>query len=300
MRRWLTGRRIAPLWLVLVVWVLAACAPASLDGPSLDPSTQAAGAGAGAPTVTFTATEYAYEGPEEIAGGLTRIELVNAGEQAHSLWMLNLADGRGLDDLMGFMSEMESNPAIPEWLSFYGGISAGPGASAAYTVNLPAGDYLLISFDGDEEEVPDVVKGMAATLTVTEPIAADAAPPVADMRMELVDFSFVMDGTPSAGPQIVEVTNTGMEPHEIAILSLADGATVQEAVEFMMAEEEAEGPPSFDFYGGTGPQSAGVTAWYETDLEPGEYGLICFVSSEANGGAPHFMLGMTAQMSVAN
>ncbi len=296
------------LWLVIVALMLVACAPIGADLSSSTGTSdlgeagtnEAAAAAPEAPTVTFTATEYAYDGPAEIAGGLTRIELVNDGEQPHGLWMFNLADGKGLDDVMGFMEEMEVNPEIPAWLSFYGGVSAPPGASAAYTVDLPAGNYLLISIEGDEEEVPDVMKGMSATLTVTESVAAAAAPPAADMKMEMVDFSFVVDGTPKAGPQIIEVMNTGMEPHEIALLSLTDGATVQDAIEFMMAGEEAQGPPSFDFYGGTGPQSAGVTAWYETDFAPGEYGLICFISSAANEGAPHFMLGMTAQMSVVN
>ena len=50
----------------------------------------------GVPTVTFTATEYAYDGPESIPGGLTRIELVNAGEREHMLWVVKLDERKSL------------------------------------------------------------------------------------------------------------------------------------------------------------------------------------------------------------
>ncbi len=255
----------------------------------------AAAAGA-IPTVTFTATEYAYDGPSEISGGLTRLELVNAGALEHSLWAIQMADGKGLEDFMAFMAGMEDNPDMPEWMTFYGGVTAQPGASAAYSVDLPAGSYLLISISG--EEIPDVAQGMAATLTVTEPTGAEIAPPVADLVTEMVDFSYVIDGAPRAGSQIIEVTNTGMEPHEIAWLALADGASMQNVMKFMMAGEEAEGMPPFEMAGIMGPQSAGITTWHEWDVEAGEYGLICFVSSPDNEGAPHFALGMTAQVTV--
>ena len=122
--------------------------------------------------------------------------------------------------------------------------------------------------------------------------------PVADVRTEMVDFSYVIDGTPTTGSQIIEVTNTGMEAHEMMLLKLAEGASLQDALDFMMAGPEAEGAPPFQFYGGAAPLNAGLTAWYEVELEAGEYGLICFIPSPANDGAPHFMLGMTQQVSV--
>lgn len=254
--------------------------------------------GIGAPTATFTATEYAYDGPESIPGGLTRIELVNAGEQEHSLWVIKLDEGKSFEDIMGVFANLESEPEFPGWMTWYGGVSAGPGGSAAYTVDLAPGVYSLFSFSEGDDGAPDAMKGMAATLTVTEPAAVGAAPPAADLRAELVDFSFIIEGEPAAGPQVVEITNTGMEPHEIILLKLAEGATVQNAMAFMMAGEDAEGAPPFEFSGGAAPMAAGMTAWYEVDVEAGEYGLICFLPSPANEGAPHFMLGMVQQVSV--
>jgi hypothetical protein len=251
-----------------------------------------------APTVTFTATEYAYTGPESIPGGLTRIELVNAGEQVHMLWLVKLDEGKTSEDLMDAFAAFETTPAFPDWMAWYGGVTAPPGGTAAYTVDLAPGTYTLFSFSEDENGEPDAAKGMTAALTVTEAAETGATPPAADLRIELVDFSFVIEGEPAAGPGIAEVANTGAEPHESVLLRLAEGATVQDAMAFMMAGEEAEGAPPFEFAGGTGPQAAGLTAWYEFDVPPGEYGLICFLPSPANEGAPHFMLGMVQQVSV--
>ena len=186
---------------------------------------------------------------------------------------------------------------------WYGGISAGPGQSSAYTIDLVPGNYALFSMSSGEDGVPDAAKGMEMMLTVTEAAENEVGtnnitPPIADLRTELVDFSYIINGTPAAGPQIVEVTNTGMEPHEMILLKLAEGASVQDALDFMMAGKEAEGAPPFEFAGGAGPMHAVLTAWYEADLEAGEYGLICFISSPANDFAPHFMLGMVRQVTV--
>lgn len=253
--------------------------------------------GPAAPTVTFTATEYAYDGPESIPAGLTRLELVNAGEQEHMLWTIKLDEGRGLEDIMAFMGAMESNPQIPDWLEFYGGVTAAAGDTMAYTIDLPTGNYLLVSFSSGEDEIPDIINGMTAMLTVTEARPGEAVPPTADLRTEMVDFSYIIEGTPDAGPQVVEVTNTGMEPHEIFLFKLEGEAGVQDAVEFLMAED-AESAPPFAPYGGVGPMTSGLTAWYEFEFQSGEYGLVCFVSSADQEGAPHFMLGMTQQISV--
>lgn len=250
-----------------------------------------------APTVTFTAANYVYAGPESIPAGLTRIELVNAGEKEHMLWAVKLDEGKSFDDLMGVFATFETEPAFPEWMAWYGGVTAGPGNRAAYTIDLTPGSYTLFSFSEDENGEPDAAKGMVTTLTVTEGVDT-AAPPVAALRMELVDFSFIIEGEPAAGQQIVEIANTGLEPHEVVLLRLAEGASMSDVMAFMMAGKNAEGAPPFEFSGGAGPMEAGMTAWYEADLSSGEYGIICFLPSPVNEGAPHFMLGMVQQVSV--
>lgn len=260
---------------------------------------EAGEAASAAPTVTFTATEYAYEAPTEIPGGLTRIELVNTGELEHGLWFVKLDEGKTIEDFLGIMATIETDPQMPDWFAFYGGLTNAPGETTAYTIDLVPGNYAYFSFSGMENEVPDVAQGMLGMLTVTEAPATDAAPPTADVHAELVDYSFVFDGALAAGPQIVQVSNTGSEPHEMILLKLAEGVTLQDALDAMMSGEMPEGEPPAVFAGGAAPMAAGLTAWYEMNLSAGEYGLICFVPSIENEGAPHLMLGMIQPLSVA-
>ena len=88
-------------------------------------------AGAPAPTVAFTATDFAFEGPAEIQGGLTRIELTNAGEHEHGLWLVRLDEGKTLEDFLGVMAEIDGATEIPDWFAFDGGVTAEPGATVA-------------------------------------------------------------------------------------------------------------------------------------------------------------------------
>jgi hypothetical protein len=285
------------IWLAaaIVLLALAACRPVQPLPVRATPSAAAQ------PTVTFTATEYAYAGPETIPGGLTRIELANAGEQVHMLWLVKVEEGKTFADLMAVFANFADEPAFPTWITWYGGVTAEPGDSSAYTVDLAPGTYLYFSMSEDENGEPDAAKGMAGTLAVTEPAATGATPPAADLRVELVDFSFVIDGEPAAGTQVVEIANTGAEPHEVVLLKLAEGATVRDAMDYMMAGPQGDpagGAPPFEFYGGAGPQASGLTTWYEVDIPSGEYGITCFLPSPANEGASHLMLGMVQQVTV--
>ena len=255
-------------------------------------------------TAAFTATEYAFAGPESIPAGVTEVVIQNEGELPHSLWLVKLEDGKGLEDLMGVFAAMETDPAIPEWIVFHGGTSAGPGESSSYWIDLPAGQYAMFSFDSDEEGVPDFAKGMVGELTVTEADsdAVAVSLPEPDATVELVDFSFVISPEFGSGEQLVEVTNTGMEPHEMAIMRLAPGVTADQVMEMMMSEEMPEGmedgPPPFEEAAIIAPIAAGMSALVPLNLEPGEYLLLCFIPSPANENAPHLALGMVRPLTL--
>ena len=252
-----------------------------------------------APTVTFTAVDNAYEGPDSIPGGLTRIEFVNADEKEHTLWLVKREEGKTFDDVLGvFMTLGSSDPDFPEWAVWHGGVAAGPGETRAYTIDLTPGDYSVYSFSANADGVPEMFTGMSADLIVTEAEDAETPPPSADVRIEMIDYAFVVDGAPEAGSAIVELTNNGMEPHEAIVYQLDEDVSVQDAVEFMMAGENAEGAPPYMIVGAMAPMSNGLTAWYEQEFESGDYGLFCFIPDTASVGMRHHELGMIAQLTV--
>ena len=49
--------------------------------------------------------------------------------------------------------------------------------------------------------------------------------------------------------------------------------------------------------GGVSPLARGEVAWFEVDLSPGRYALICFLP-DAEDGKPHFVHGMVRELEV--
>ncbi|MCE7939567.1 hypothetical protein DCC79_03490 [bacterium] len=279
-------------------WAMAGTAVACVAGLAACGPTDDSGAGARAP-VTFTATEYAYDGPESISGGLTEIELVNAGEQAHALLFMGFPADKTLDDVAAAVgAATDGSAGIPEWLTFPGGIGGiAPGGRASAVLDLAPGQYALLSFEtAPGEQTPDVAKGMLRALAVTEAETVATAP-AADVTLDLADYSFEMSGTLAAGEQTIKVVNQGPQLHEAIVMRLADGVTAADFVEAMSQQPPPSGPPPVTAAGGMGPLSLGASGFVTLDLEPGRYMFICFVPDAADG-APHAVKGMVKEITV--
>lgn len=245
------------------------------------------------PEVTFVGTEYAYEGPQEIAGGWTQVTFDNQGDLPHDLMLIRLLDGKTLDDIP---SILESEGAPPDWIEMVGSASAAGGESASFVSHLPAGSYAMMSFGSQEAGPPDVMQGMLAGLTVTEPAAEvpDSVLPEAGATISLVDYQFVIEGLQS-GEQTIRVSNDGSELHEAIIFRLQEGKTMEDMMAFMETGGEGE-PPMED--AGRVFLSPGKVTYTTMNLEAGNYVFLCFIPSEKNEMQPHFMLGMVNEVAV--
>lgn len=260
------------------------------------PTTDAPGTAGGRAPVTFTATEYAYDGPESISGGMTAIELVNAGEQPHSLLFMGFPEDKTLEDVTKAVEAATSGSAgIPEWVTFPGGIGGiEPGKHGSAVLDLAPGNYALLSFEG--QEVPDVAKGMIRVLEVTA--AADQAEaPAADVTVDLKDYSFETTGTLAAGRQTIKVVNQGPQLHEAIVMRLAEGASAEDFLEMMSQTAPPSGPPPTSGAGGMGPLGLNASGFTTLDLEPGNYMFVCFVPDAADG-TPHVAKGMIKAFTV--
>lgn len=252
------------------------------------------------PLVEIVATDFSFELPAEIPGGLTRFTLLNQGSVTHHVIFLRQHDG---------VTQAEIDAAVdePDYLRLlalgepFGGPNAAPaGGSSTAIVDLPPGNYQVICIIGDAEEVPHYRHGMIAPLTVTT--APPALPaPAADLTITLSDYAF--HGLPAelpAGDHVWEITNAGPETHELVVFRQSPGVTFEMVSSLFGAPPEATplanttpppGPPFVDA-GGVTLMGAGVTNWAVLDLAPGNYFVICFVLSPSHDKAPHFALGM--------
>lgn len=237
--------------LVLLGLILAACQPiqapaASSTAPAVETSAEPESATPEATIndVTIIAAEYSFEAPESLPAGWTRVTLENQGELPHDFILFKVEEGRTMEDVMAVLAA----EGPPEWAEFFGAASARVGESNWFAANLTPGPYVYLSFGESESGPPDAAQGMIGTLTVTEATGPvpDDAPIEADVSIELVDYQFVINGTFSAGRQVLRVSNTGTELHEIVFFKMNEGMGIEDFMALMEQEMEGEQAPADD------------------------------------------------------
>ncbi|HEY7767830.1 hypothetical protein [Longimicrobium sp.] len=244
--------------------------------------------------VTITAADFNYQSPATIPAGMTTIRLVNNGTEMHHVQLVRLDDGHTVQELMQGMSGHDGPP--PPWVHFVGGPNTpvpGGGVSEA-TLDLKAGTYAMLCFIPSKDGVPHVAKGMVKPLTVVAGEGAAAAAPVADLDMNLADYSFATNTELTAGRRTIKVQNVAVQPHEVVLVQLAPGKTLHDMMAWMMNEN---GPPPGRPVAGTTGLDRGEVNYITADFQPGEYALLCMLP-DAKDGKPHIAHGMARQITV--
>lgn len=255
------------------------------------------------PEIKIEAMEYHFTMPAESDAGFSRLVMENTGAVDHHAIFFRINDDATPDD---FQSAMMSGDlaALLAVSRSYGGPGAGPGESGAVVANLDPGMYMVVCVIPDEEGIPHAAHGMVAPLTVSETVGVSEAP-TADAVISLADYAFEgLSCSISTDKNVWEITNNAEQLHELLILKLAEGVTVDALLAMMEAEAPAATPgaeappPPFILTAGVAPMSMDAVNYLELELEAGSYAAICFVPDIASG-APHFMLGMIAGFEVA-
>lgn len=283
LRTLITG--IAPLALI------AACA--SPDSESAATSDSNAAQSAATPNVvTVVATEYAFQAPDTIPAGMTTFVLDAKGQDIHHATIARLDSGKTVAELL---QAMRTPGPLPAWVTMLGGPNVpDPGQQANATVELTPGNYALLCFVDTPDKVPHLAKGMVHAFTVTAP-ARQAAPPNANVTLVLNDYSFEFDKPLAAGKHTIKVENRAGQDHEIQLIKLAPGKTMDDLRRWSM---ELKGPPPGNAVGGTAGMKQGVVNYFDVELTPGEYVAVCYIPDRKDG-KPHFMHGMMRQVSIS-
>lgn len=276
------------------VFIFAACTPkenasvAKTDSAS----TTVAAAPATPNVVTVHAKDFSYDGPAEIPAGMTTFHLINDGPSLHHLTIVRLDSGKTVKDL----EKALSLPAAPPmWAVPMGGPNApDPTKESNATLELTPGNYVMVCFVDVPGGIPHFAKGMIKPFTVgAAPAGAPASAPVADINIKLVDYGFELSTPLTAGTHTFEVTNGATQPHEVELVRLAPGKTVEQLLGWM---NKPAGPPPASAVGGVAG-FIGDTNYFTADITPGQYALICFLP-DVKDGKPHFMHGMTKTITV--
>ena len=284
----------ATLAVAAAVVMFTACS--KQETAQTDTARSAAPAQAAAPTpnmVTFTAKEFAFEGPDTIPAGLTMFHFNANGQELHHLQLLKLEQGKTYADLQ---AALKAGGPPPAWVVPYGGVNPPvPGGTTVATQTMEPGNYAVVCFIESADKVPHMAKGMTKPLTVTPVANANMTEPTADVTMTLSDYTFTLSKPLAAGSQMIKVENGATQPHEVVLVQLDAGKTIEDVAKWATT---MKGPPPGKPVGGIPAFMPGKNTYFEVNLTPGAYGLICFVP-DAKDGKPHAAHGMTQQFKIS-
>ncbi len=289
------------LWLAAIA-VSAACAterePSSQSVASVTPN-----------VVPLSSANYAFQAADTVDAGWTTFNFSNNGDDIHYAHIVQLDSGRSVPELLeAYATAIRTSAPRPKWIKRFGGPGgAPPHGSSAVTQNLEPGSYVWICPIEDNAGTPHFGKGESKAFvvrTATNP-GGQATPPVASAVIRLMDFTFAVDSL-KAGRHTIRVENVGLEPHDVVMLKLAPGETLEDVRSFMNPERARrpgkpdKPPPPLksleNMAGGVAVIASGMHVFFEADLTPGDYVLICMTT--APDGRAHIEHGMIQQIRI--
>lgn len=275
----------------------------------------------GLPEIAITVTDTAFDGaPSELEAGRYVLSVTNSrsSEEDAGVGFVQAPEGMTAAELIGFMASLSATPeaadgeaapaeeeggtGAPSWYyetEIAGGVYAPAGETAYAVIDLSAGEWMLW---GDLPEAPQA----PVPVIVTGEAPADQPTPAAAVTIAMQEMSFSVDGSLTAEPQTIALTNAGQQPHFLLMIGVPEGTTPEDflALSAAFAGDPTASPPaglSFQELT-TGIEStdlsSGGTVWLHADLAAGTYVLACFFPDQETG-APHAFLGMVDVVTVS-
>lgn len=277
-----TARRAGQLAALSLV---VACGGKAAEAPA---DSAVAAAEAPPPVIEVRATDYAFTAPDTVPAGLTTFRMHADGKAFHHAQLVRFDAGHTFDEYLAALRAGEGPP--PAWAHSVGGVNgADPGASQETSVPLEPGEYALICFIPNEQGVPHAMLGMMKRIVVTGEAGSVARPNV-DATITMSNTGYALSGPIAAGRRTLLVENSDSMHHEAILVKLAEGATAQSVLDWILAG--AQGAPPATGRGGTVGLELGAWNVIHAELEPGNYALFDFMPNptDRRPNAAHGMM----------
>jgi len=274
--------QVAVWWRIVVVMLAVALVAAACSTPA---------APVAMPEVTVAVSDAGISAPAEMPAGLVAVTVNNSTQAPTGPIFARLNEGVSQEQFMEALMADESGMAAIALVTLLGGAQAGAGESVRTVFDLKPGNHIALGFG---EGPPQL-----ANFTVATGSGAAPAAPAAAVNVDLIDFQFTMPEQVKAGAQTWQIENKGEQWHEMAVLKLNEGVTVQDVLAMMMSETPPDGPPPYEEMAFWAPMSAGERAWMDVDLPAGEYTVLCFLPDFASDPPKsHLEHGMVRTLTV--
>ncbi len=268
----------------------------------------------GYPVVKIHVGPDGVEAPSTLVAGYYLIEFSSEGEYSGYLDIMVPPAGLSQDEATELaLAAGRDDLAQPGWRYLGGANTFVEGEPVVFAIHLDPGEYQVAASYYLPNDPNEIMKLVPLTVTASAtPVAATQASPVAtaapqaDVTLEMTDdLQYIVTPDPvPAGPQIWEISNTGeTQSHHVVMWRVPDGKTADDIIaEFgglIMGTPPAENALITQMQGAgyAALQSDGETTWFEFDLAPGTYAVICYII-DPESGMPHLMNGMVTVFTV--
>lgn len=184
-------------------------------------------------------TEYSFEMPDEVPGGVVTFGVTNVGSQPHEMGFVALEESRGLQDIEAALEK----GGFPDWAEDMAGIPVvSPGLETSMTRDLAEGTYAFLCFLPTPEGAPHAMEGMVKVFEVVG--GSDAELPEPDLVITASDDGFEVPQI-EAGTYTIDLVNEGSKSHEFALMSFEPGKKEKDLGRWFRSGYEGETPAVF-------------------------------------------------------
>ncbi len=286
--------------------VLAGCSSSSKTADKPDTTTATTVPAATAPAkVVIDAADFTFALPPTIPSGYDSVTLRNHGKEGHQIGFIKLGS-MTYAEFKAAAANTDLTKMKADTIFLAGPNGANPGKSASAMVKLDPGDYAVACFiPANADGMPHAAHGMIAPVKVVKTAASYETAPTAASTITLTEFKF---GVPAGftGKGLVDISNEGKQVHELVIVKLNPGKTLDDAKGFFLTPPGTPppaGPPPFTWIpdlGGITGLGAGQHAWLNMNLTPGNYVMLCFFPDTSDKAQlPHALKGMITEFKIA-
>lgn len=250
--------------------------------------------------ITIEAGNYFFRAPRRAPAGWTTIRLRNGGPSFHHVVLLRLKPGESSDSVLARVLRRRGDPdvAIPGSVSVGGPEGHMPSGDSYATVNLLAGEYLIVCTIPSDDGSSHASRGMSALLTVVPrtPAQLAPAPPVPDLVVRMADYAYSLSREQlSTGWRTFRIENAGKSEHIAELARLKVGRSPADMFKWAAADFAASAEPKVTIGGSTRVVVGGVS-FVHARLTPGRYVIFCMLHDRSD--RHHIKLGMLKEFTV--